>query len=261
MKKNSKIIKKIKKNDSQKPNYRGKPSNLKFTELSIPNIWTNQYQCVQIIKILTQEGRHLSCHLAGKHSISENHSQKYKEIKDTQIYYEYAQEVVEKLFKINCVSKRCIVFFFRNPNEEQQQIQNYSENINNYNYFVIFNHIKTLLSQTFIYDLISILNNESQIQIIVDELFNHQDQPCNYSQIIQNFFIKQKIQKMIQEKKQKSSIEVVKQEFEFFLKDQNSRYQVTMFIEEILKIFQATSQFQIGLPEYYQIDELDNDDG
>ncbi|CAD8073349.1 unnamed protein product [Paramecium sonneborni] len=221
---------------------RGKPPNLKSTQLKIPNLWTNQFQCIQLFKFLTEEGRHVYFHLAGKRSQKVENEKKNEVIQNTRKFYEYAQDIAEKLFKIKCDSKRCIVFFFRNPNEEQS-IYNFSQYIQNEIYQFILYGIHKLLSEKFVYDLIYILGHENEINNVIDYLFQVQEQPSNYSQIIQNLFIKQKIQRMKEEQKQKPSIEIVQYEFQDFLKDENTRYRVRIFIEEILNIFQAQSKY------------------
>ncbi|CAD8063041.1 unnamed protein product [Paramecium primaurelia] len=236
---------------------RGKPSQLKFLQLNAPGIWTNKHKSLYIIKYLTDNGRHNFLHQAGKHSNKDADHENQQNNQDTKIYFEQAQEIAEKLFNIQCSSKRCIVFYFRYINE-QKLTYDFSEYIQNKDFVDILSSIQNLLTENFIQDLIIILSSQNNINSIADMLLENKGAPSNYSHIIKNLFIQKKIDTMIEQKTITSDIETIRNEFEDFLKDPQTKYLVRMFICDILNIFYTQTIDQSNQDEQFQMAEVND---
>ncbi|CAK61587.1 unnamed protein product (macronuclear) [Paramecium tetraurelia] len=255
MKKNSKKVHKVENYSKPKTENRGKPSQLKNIQLEAPEIWTNSPPCVRLVKYLSDMGRHNYLHQAGKHSNKVDNNKRQENDLDTKLRYEYAQEIVEKLFSIQCESKRCFVFFFRSVDQEKV-IYDFQEYIQNQEFLFIIHLIQPLLSQKFIEDLISILNSQDNSSSAVDLLLQSKDDPSKYSHIVQNFFIQKQLQTGLDKKTNKPNIEEVINEFEEFLKDPQTNQLVYDFVSEILRIFQSSTAY---LPDINEMCEVVND--
>ncbi|CAD8167737.1 unnamed protein product [Paramecium octaurelia] len=255
MKNNTKKVHKIERCSQPKIENRGKPSQLKNVQLEPPDIWTNSPTCVRLVKFLCDMGRHNYLHQAGKHSNRVDNNRRLENDLDTKLRYEYAQEIVENMFDIQCESKRCFVFFFRSVDQDQV-IYDFQEFFQNQDFILHLHLISPLLSKKFIEDLINILNSQNNIASAVDLLLESKDNPSEYSHIVQNCFIQKQLQTRLDEKTNKPNIQTVRNEFEDFIKDPQTNQLVYNFVVEIIRIFLSSKAY---LPETDEIYEVVNE--
>ncbi|CAD8083813.1 unnamed protein product [Paramecium sonneborni] len=268
----SKKIKKTKSNqiENQISNTnRGKPSDIQRTILAVPNIWTNDQVCLRLIKYLQESGRHICLHQAGKQTEKNNYQSKQNEIEKTRAFYEKSEKIAEDLFGHKCETKRCLVFFFRTNQEEKISNYNWIESQFPPNYqdcVLVLNKVQALFNQKFLSNLIQILTWNKYLEILIDSFLENAKTPQQFSQIIQNIYIKYILDQMKQKNSYESynfkNREEAEKNFYSFLESDLVKSELEKFIKEIKQIFnKENDQYDaniIQLEDQNQVQVIDN---
>ncbi|CAD8073347.1 unnamed protein product [Paramecium sonneborni] len=257
----SKKIKKRK--NSQIQTNRGKPSDIQSTQLSIPDIWTNHPVCLKLIKYLLDNGRHNCLHQAGKQTNKNDYKSKKCEIKKNKEFYTQLESIAKELFGYQCETKRCIVFFFRSNEEEKLANDNWIQNFHQYNQDCVeaLFKIKALFNEKFFNNLILILSSNQTQDQLIQQLLQNSETPQQFSQIIQNIYIKYILEQM----KEQQSCNVytfrnraaIEDNFFSFIKSNSFKIELEKFIRDIKFIFnRENDQYHGSVIQFQETNDL-----